>query len=36
MFNDFVDGYSETVASWTNDPNHDLMGGLTLQLTWFT
>lgn len=34
MFNDFVDGYSEAIAGWVNDPNHELMGGLASQLTW--
>lgn len=35
MFNDFIDGVSETVAGWIDDPNLDQMNGFVSAKTWF-
>ena len=35
MFNDFVDGVSDTVVGWVDDPNLELMNGFASSKTWF-
>ena len=35
MFNDFIDGVSESVAGWVDDPNLELMNGFASAKTWF-
>lgn len=35
MFNDFIDGVSDTVAGWLDDPNLDQMNGFASAKTWF-
>lgn len=35
MFNDFVDGVSDTVMGWVDDPNLELMNGFASSKTWF-
>ena len=35
MFNDFIDGVSETVVGWVDDPNLELMNGFASAKTWF-
>lgn len=35
MFNNFVDGVSDTVAGWVDDPNLELMNGFASAKTWF-
>ena len=35
MFNDFIDGVSDTVAGWIEDPNLDMMNGFASSKTWF-
>ncbi|WP_284163306.1 ABC transporter substrate-binding protein [Frigidibacter sp. SD6-1] len=35
MFNDYIDGHSDTVAGWLEDPTTEMMGGWAAQKTWF-
>lgn len=35
MFNNFIDAYSNSVAGYLGDPDHEVMGGRAASLTWF-
>lgn len=35
VFADFINGHSDKIAGWENDPSDELMGGLAPSRTWF-
>ncbi len=35
MFNQFIDGYADTVAGWVSYPGHAMLRGYIAKLTWF-